>query len=197
MNDEKGISGKAYLLLKSIILFLAFSAGIYFFAPSGQTISDLFAFLTKGFLIGLKVRGGVFVVYVLIMSIITFENVMDTPLLRWPWVRKDAITLGQQLRAVRNNSHMIILAGILLSGWQVATVLDASTPDMFIFAVLTRGAIGEMIGDIVTFIIAYFSGIRGLDQFKGWMDQKDNDSHAILIATIKFVAVGLALRIGG
>jgi len=196
MNPQKGISGGVHLLLKFVILLLAFAVGVYFFAPSGQTISNLFAFLTKGFLIGLKVRGGVFIVYVLFMTYLTFEHVMDTPLLRWPWVSRGAITLRGQLDATRNNSHMIILAGILLSGWQVATVLDASTPDLFIFAVLTRGAIGEMIGDIVTFVTAYLSGIRSLDKFNEWMVQKDNDSHAILVAVIKFVAVAIILRVG-
>ncbi|MBI2465196.1 hypothetical protein HYV64_03575 [Candidatus Shapirobacteria bacterium] len=194
--EQNGISGKAYLLLKFVLLSLAFAAGLYFFAPSGQSINDLFAFLTKGFLIGLKVRGGVFVAYVLIMTFISFEHVMDTPLLRWPWNRRGAITLRGQLDAARNNSHVIILAGILLSGWQVATVLDASTPDMFIFAVLTRGAVGEMIGDIITFIIAYLSGIRSLDKFNEWMVEKDNDSHAILVAVVKFVAVAIILRVG-
>lgn len=190
----KGMSGVLYLLLKFVLLAILFALGISWFAPSGSAVTQELQFFTHGFLEGLGVRAVIAVGYIIIQSLLVFEHALSTPLFRWPWAKNP--TLRDQFEAEDNDSHAIVMLGIVVSGILLATMITASTWQIYVFIILTRGLVGELFGDLSTFIVARAFGVRSMDKFRDWVvSTKRNDSHAILVSVIKCGWLALALSV--
>lgn len=193
-NTKKiGISGTMYIIIKTLILFLAFAVGVRFLAPNAKIVQDAYAFIMKGFWVGLFYRALIMVGYVVLQGYLTFYHVLDTPLRKR---RLDQFTLVEQLRERHNDSHAIVLGGIMISGLLIA-LTNASDPTMYVFFVLTKGVVGELLGDVFALLMARFLfGVRSMDEFRDWVTEKYNNSHVILVVIVKLVWLALALGVG-
>lgn len=188
-----GISGTLYIIIKALVLFVAFAVGVRFLAPNAKIVQDAYAFVMKGFWVGLFYRALIMVGYDVLQGYLTFYHVLDTPFRK---KRADQFTLMEQLRAKGNDSHAMVLGGILISGLLIA-LTNASDPTMYVFFVLTKGVVGELLGDVFALLMARFLfGVRSMDEFRDWVTEKYNNSHVILVVIVKLVWLALALGVG-
>jgi len=185
-------SGKGFLIFQLVLAFLLFAIGLYRFAPSGDAIAELIKFFTNGFIKAFALRASVALVYIVLQSWIIFEQALNVPL----WKRDKRLSLFEQFKAPRNNSHAFIAVGIILSGLAFAGIATASTSDRYMFVVLTQGALGELLGNIFTMAFAFFTKTRSMDAFRTWVDEKDNDSWVAVIVAVKLAILALFLVVG-
>jgi hypothetical protein len=198
MNPKNiGISGTKFLLFKFGLLFLAFAVGQYFFSSSASQVTRNLQFLLgtslwSEFSVKLLVVG----VYTLVMCYLLFVHVLDTPLWRTRNTPKEVITFPEQIKMAHNGSYTILFVGILLSGVAFVVMLRGANFQAFMYAVLTRGAIGELFGDLLTILVTRFIfKVKSLDEFKTWVNEKYNDDHAELVRGLKLAVLLIALSL--
>jgi hypothetical protein len=191
-----GVSGWTLMIIMTLLSLIAFACGVYFLSPNAQAVSNTFGFFTRGLWIGLRVRALVGIVYISLMAYVWFEHVLDTPLRRWPWSNPKRLTLVEQMKALHNNSHVIVLAGILISALLIMLTTAAATSTGFLFKVLTQGVVGEWIGNIFALGIARWFDMKTMDEFRDKVEEKYNDSPVILMVAFKLFWLGLVLSVG-
>jgi hypothetical protein len=183
------------MTIMTILSLGAFAYGVYFLSPNAEVVADTFGFFTSGLWIGFRTRALIGVAYIILMAYVWFELVLDTPLRRWRWSNPKRLTLGEQLKALHNNSHAIVLAGIVLSALLIMMQTNAATPTGFLYKVLTQGAMGEFFGNLTAFGVARLFGMKTMDKFREKVEEKYNDSPVIIVIVFKLFWLGLLLSV--
>ena len=181
---SKGISGKRYLLLWTILMVVIFAAAQIFLAPKA-VVTKTFEVI-PGWIGEYLIRMIFIGVLVLARAYITFTHVLDTPLKQ----------LKAKFEKSRNDSHAIVLIGLAILAYILITAVKGVGFTQYLYIVMTRGALGEIVGDVITILVARFCfGIHSMDEFRDWVDAEDNNSHAILVMGIKIISLAVALAV--
>ena len=196
-TNSVGISGKMFFTIKFIGMALIFAVGQYFLSSNAAQVNKSLEFYFGSSLWSELINKILIVgIYTAVMTFILFTQVLDTPLWRTKRTPKDALTFGEQIRLPHNGSYMILFVGILLSGVAFIAMLRGANFHDFMYAVTTRGALGELIGDLLTILVTRFIfKVKSLDEFKGWVNEKFNDDHAELVRGLKLASLIIALSL--
>lgn len=178
----KGVSGKLYVFLTFVAMLLVFGAAQFFLAPSADVVNTSVGKIW-GWIVEYGVRLGIVGLIVLVKAYLVFTHVLDTPF----------SLLGSKFRKPRNDSHAIVLVGLITEAVLLVIMVSASGFDQFLYFIMTRGALGEIVGTMATLVIARIFGVRSMDDFRDEVEKEDNDTFATLVVGVKIATFALAL----
>lgn len=181
--SSHGISGTLFFVAQLAVLSMVFVFGIYVLAPNDSVVvSTMGAF--GGYGIELIVKFGVLVVIVAAEGFLLFTQVLDTPL----------GMLLAKYRKPRNNSHAVLMAGLLIATGVAVSLADASSARQFLYVMCTKAVVGHALAIVLTILYARLVlQVQSMDEFRDWVDQEDNDSHSMLIAAAFVVTMTVAM----
>lgn len=181
--SPKGIKGWVFLIVEFFILGCLFFIALRFVAPniqvSSNTLNSVGEYLTKT---GVKFFLAVVISFLEIW--VVFKHVLDTKLSE----------LKVKLKEHHNDSYAYIIFGLVTSVVVMLAAVGDATPQYFLYQILTRGTVGFAIATVFTVIFAKVFGMKNMDEFRYWINEKDNNSYAIIVAGISIVSMVLSMN---
>jgi hypothetical protein len=115
---------------------------------------------------------------------VVFRHVLDTKLTQ----------LTSKLKDHHNDSYAIIIFGLVTSVVIMLTAVGDTTIQYLLYQILTRGTVGYAIATVFTVIFAKIFGMKSMDELRYWVNEKDNNSYAIIISGILIVSMILSMN---
>ncbi len=179
----RGISGTLYTIIWWSLMVLVFAIAQYVLAPSTHVVTETFGNI-PGWIGEYFIRLGIVIGIVFVRAWVIFYHVLDTPIRQ----------IKREFESPRNDSHAIILGGLIFLTLALIVSIKGASFDQYLYGIMTRGALGEIVGDCITILIARFVfSIHNMDEFRDWVTMKDNNSHVIMVVVVKIATLILAL----
>lgn len=179
-RQPKGISARSFLLFTTVGLALLFLLGVIV-SPEAAPTWSVFGKYIFEFLVKVVYAGGI--------GALSFG-------VFWTQILDCKLFLGtiREKFANNNNDSYAIIAVTFLLGLPAVFLLfsGGDTIQQFVAATSTKGAVGIAIGMVFTFLAARLFGVSNLDDFRCWVETKDNNNYVILVCAIFLSTVAVS-----
>lgn len=169
-KSNTGITGIRFLIYCVIGLAALFGTG-WAFAPAGTITS--FSGIVK-FLLSVTEHVGIAAIIAFVLIVIVFTQVLDVPFL----------SIGKKFDEDHNLSYGLIAAGLVGVCAIAVFMASASSFQLYVYELLTKGSVGLFFSIVVTVIAAVFFGIDSMDSFRDYVEAPANNQKVLLLMVI-------------
>lgn len=172
-----------FFLVEFIFLALLFSVGLFILAPNAKVVDQTFVSI-GGYFCELGIKAVLAIVISLVMSLIFFKICL-----------KPSGSLKDYFISENNDSHAFLIVGIVASVIIALFSVKGISFHQYLYNLCIKMPIGYLISTIVAVVFARLFGVKNMEDFRNWMETKNNDSYAIIVSGILVLSMILTMSV--
>lgn len=180
MNTKtNGISGVQFAVLMTIVLAVFYALGVLV-APAG-VVPNVLAQVAFALVVVIKTL--LVLASSTIAILVVFTQVLD-------------MKVGEILPSLRKAENLSygVMAGAIAGVMAIAVSFSTgATLQLYLYALLTKGAIGLLLDGIVVFVVARTVGVTSMDELAVYAKTVDNNQMIIFLAVVANVIMLVAM----
>ena len=173
-----------FITWEATFLALLFAVGLFFLAPNTTVVDQTFVSI-GGYFLELAIKTVLAIAITLTQSFIFLRYCLDIRVLR----------LKDRFQASNNDSHAFLIIGIAASVVTALFSVKGANLHQYLYNLCIKMPIGYLVSVVITIVVSRLFGVKNIERFRAWIDTKDNDSYAILVAGILVLSMILAMSV--
>ena len=162
---------------------MLFTVGLFFLAPNTTVIDQTFVSI-GGFFFEVAIKTVLAVILFLVMWFLFFKIGL-----------RSSRSLKDYFVSNNNDSHVWLFIGIAATVVIAVLSVKGINIQQYLYNLCIKMPVGYFISTIITLVVARLSGLKTIENFRIWMDAKDNDSFAILVVGILVLSMFLTMSV--